>query len=107
VEPQHPSTAHLPAAWPWTDECYFFTNVNPGVRVLLALDPATLRDPKLASEPGQQVSGRHALAWCHEGDGGRRFYTSLGHKIEHYSDPQYRKHLRGALEWLLAKKHSP
>lgn len=106
-EPRHPSTAHLPAEWLWTDECYFFTNVNPNVRVLLALDPATLRDPKLSSEPGQQVRGQHALAWCHESEGGRRFYTSLGHKIEHYSDPQYRKHLRGALEWLLAANDPP
>lgn len=97
IEPRHPSTAHLPAQWRWTDECYFFTNANPNVRVLLALDPATLRDPKLASEPGQK------LAWCHEQEGSRRFYSSLGHKIEHYSEPAFRQHLAGGIRWILGK----
>jgi type 1 glutamine amidotransferase len=49
----------------------------------------------------EKVNGVYPLAWCHETDGGRRFYTSLGHKIEHYSDPVLRNHLRGAIRWVL------
>lgn len=101
VDQSHPATAHYPANWRWTDECYFFTNLNPGIRVLLAADTTTLRDPKLDSLPGETLGGLFPLAWCHEGEGGRRFYTSLGHKIEHYSDPGFREHLRGGIRWVL------
>ena len=99
----HPSTAHLSESWQWTDECYFFTNVNPGIHVLLAADTATLKDAKLATAPGQKVNGVFPLAWCHAFDGGRVFYTSLGHKTEHYSDPAFRQHLLGGIRWVLAE----
>jgi type 1 glutamine amidotransferase len=34
-------------------------------------------------------------------DGGRQFYTALGHKKEHYSDPMFRKHLLGGIRWAM------
>jgi type 1 glutamine amidotransferase len=43
------------------------------------------------------------LAWCHEFEGGRAFYTALGHKQESYTDPTYVKHLTGAIEWVMGK----
>lgn len=101
LDRSHPATMHLGTTWAWTDECYFFTNVNPAMRVLLTVDPASLRDAKLQSAPGQKVNGVFPLAWCFEGDGGRRFYTSLGHEIEHYSDPVFRQHLLGGIRWVL------
>ena len=103
LDAKHPATAHLGSTWPWTDECYFFTNMNPDIRVLLAVDTRTLRDPKLETEPGQKSNGVFPLAWCHEFDGGRRFYTSLGHKIEHYSDPVFRQHLLGGIRWVMGE----
>lgn len=105
VDRSHSGTAHFPESWQWTDECYFFTNINPGIRVLLTMELTSLRDPKLSVEPGQKVDGLFPLAWCHESDGGRRFYTSLGHRIEHYSDPIFREHLRGGLCWVLRLKN--
>ncbi len=63
-----------------------FTNVNPGVQVLMAADTGTLKDPKLATAPGEKLKDMFPLAWCHEFEGARVFYTSLGHKIEYYSD---------------------
>jgi type 1 glutamine amidotransferase len=104
VEPKHPATANLVSPWAWTDECYFFTNVNPGIKVLLAADTSTLKDSKLSTAPGQKAQGVFPLAWYHEFDGGRVFYTSLGHKIEHYADPAFRKHLLGGIQWLLGDR---
>ena len=103
VDPVHPATAHLAETWTRTDECYFFTNLSPAVRVLLAADTNSLRDPKLATAPGQQVSGVFPLSWCQEVEGGRQFYTSLGHKIEHYSDPVFQQHLLGGIRWVLGE----
>jgi uncharacterized protein len=107
IDPKHPATAHLPANWKWEDECYFFTNMNLDIRVLLFVDTKTLLDPKLDSAPGQTVGGVFPLAWCHEFDGGRVFYTALGHKIKYYSDPAFRQHLLGGLRWVMDGKATP
>lgn len=103
LDGSHPATAHFGSTWEHTDECYFFTNINPGIHVLLAADTTTLKGAKLATAPGQKVNGVFPLAWCHAFDGGRVFYTSLGHKIEHYSDPAFRQHLLGGIRWVLAR----
>ena len=106
VAATHPATAHLPTTWQWEDECYFFTNMNPGIKVLLSVDTRTLKDPKLATTPGQQSNGVFPLAWYHEFDGGRVFYTSLGHKIGYYSDPTFRQHLLGGIRWALGETNA-
>ena len=36
-------------------------------------------------------------------DGGRAFYTEMGHTEESYSDPVYLKHLLGGIEWAIGK----
>jgi len=84
----------------------FTKNLNQNVQVLLAVDTTTLRDPKLAAAPGQKSAGVFPLAWCHEYDGGRQFYTSLGHKIEHYSQPVFRQHLLGGIRWVLRETNA-
>ena len=106
LDSNHPATAHLGSTWERTDECYFFTNINPNIRVLLAADTTTLSDAKLESAPGQKLNGVFPLAWHHEFDGGRQFYTSLGHKIEHYSDPVFRQHLLAAIQWVIGETKS-
>jgi uncharacterized protein len=103
LDEQHPATQFLGKTWAWADECYFFTNVNPTVHVLLAVDVTTLKDPLLEKQPGTKVAGRFPLAWCQEFDGGREFYTALGHKIEYYSDPKLRKHILGGILWAMGE----
>ncbi len=104
----HPATAHLGKTWVWSDECYFFTNLNPDLKVLLALDPSTPLDKFSLSQPNLgQHNGQFPLAWCHEADGARAFYTSLGHKIEYYSDPTFKQHLLGGIQWVLHTEKHP
>ena len=31
--------------------------------------------------------GDHPISWCHEYDGGRAFYTALGHKGVYWKEP--------------------
>ena len=106
VDTTHPATSHLGAKWTRTDECYFFTNLHPKVRVLLAAETNGLRDPQLRKMSAQQAADVFPLAWCQEFDGGRQFYTSLGHKIEHYADPVFRQHLLGGIRWALGETNS-
>ena len=103
IDPKHPSTKHLDAVWRWEDECYLLDNLNPDINVVMAVDLTTIKDDKLDEYPGSVFGDLFPLAWHHEFDGGRQFYTALGHKIEYYSDPAFIKHLEGGLLWVLAK----
>ncbi len=102
-DPKHPSTAHLPASFQWTDEFYYVDNMPSGLHVLLAGDLTTLDDPGKEKYPGKKFGDEFPLAWCHEFDGGREWYTALGHQSEHYSDPRFAKHLLGGILWTMGK----
>ncbi|MBN1482985.1 ThuA domain-containing protein [candidate division KSB1 bacterium] len=103
IDRAHPSTRHLDLVWHWEDECYLMNHLNPDIKVLLAADLTTIEDDKLAEFPSDIFGTLFPLAWYHEFDGGREFYTALGHQIEHYSDPNLVKHLEGGLLWILDK----
>jgi len=92
----NPATAGLPNPWHRTDEWYAFqSNPRPDVHVLLSLDESSY-------SPGSaNMNGDHPIAWCHEYDGGRAFYTALGHTSESFSDPLFIAQLAGAVSWVL------
>jgi type 1 glutamine amidotransferase len=41
----------------------------------------------------------HPIAWCHSYDGGRAWYTGLGHEIKLYADPQFEAQLKRGLRY--------
>jgi cytochrome c len=87
----HPSTRPLPRLWRRNDEWYNFrTNPRGEVHVLAALDESTYA--------GGAMSADHPIAWCQNFDGGRSWYTALGHTEESYADPLFRLHLLGGIE---------
>jgi cytochrome c len=90
----HPAVSALPALWTRTDEWYAFqTNPRANVNVLLTVDESSYT-------PGAGSMGAdHPMAWYHEYDGGRSFYTALGHTSESYTDPLFIAHLVGGIEW--------
>jgi type 1 glutamine amidotransferase len=97
----HPATKDLPTTFEWEDECYYLDNLNPQIRPLLVTDPAKLDDPKKAEYPGDRFGDSLPLAWHHTEGSSRRFYTALGHKKEHYTDPILVKHLTGGILWAI------
>ncbi|HSJ67337.1 MAG TPA: ThuA domain-containing protein [Anditalea sp.] len=97
VEREHPSTFHLPSTWIWTDEWYNFKNFNDDVTVLLELD-------RKSYDSGKNSSESHPISWYHEFDGGRVFYTGLGHVPAVYENPLFIKHLLGGI-WYAAKNN--
>jgi uncharacterized protein len=101
IDRRHPSTAFLGDSWPWEDECYYLDHYNPDIHILLAADLTTVNDPERAAYPGVVFGDYSPLAWVHEFEGSRQFFTALGHKIEHYSDPLFRRHLQGGILWVL------
>jgi type 1 glutamine amidotransferase len=103
IDKNHPSTKFLGDTWEWEDECYYTNQLNPDIRVLLAVDLNTINDDKKGEYPGQVFGTTFPLAWYHEFEGGRQFYTSLGHKAEYYKDEKYLRHLWGGIQWAMGK----
>ncbi|WP_112238196.1 ThuA domain-containing protein [Kribbella monticola] len=87
----HPSTKDAPTLWPRTDEWYNYRS-NPcgAVHVLASMDEA--------SYTGGNMGVEHPIAWCQDYDGGRAWYTGMGHTIESYSDPTFLKHILGGIK---------
>lgn len=106
LDTKHPATAHLGATWQWEDEFYYLDNLNPRMHVLLAGELANLKDKDKAAYPGVVFGELFPLSWCQEFDGGRQFYTALGHKIEYYSKPDFQRHVLGGILWVLDPKKS-
>jgi type 1 glutamine amidotransferase len=90
----HPAARGLPDPWTRTDEWYAFReNPRPRVNVVLSLDETSYA-------PGNGgMDGDHPVAWYHLYDGGRSFYTALGHTEESYRDPAFLNHLGAAIAW--------
>ncbi|MEM8706609.1 MAG: ThuA domain-containing protein [Actinomycetota bacterium] len=88
----HPSTEHLGATWERAGEWFDFSpNPRGSVTVLLSLDESTYS--------GGGMGGDHPIAWYHEYDGGRAWYTGLGHAGSAFAEPEFIAHLRGGIEW--------
>ncbi|KIF77692.1 glycosyl hydrolase [Streptomyces sp. 150FB] len=88
----NPATAHLDTAWTRTDEWYNYrTDPRADVRVLATLDET--------SYTGGTMKGDHPIAWCQSYEGGRSFYTGMGHTKESYADPAFQQHLLGGLRY--------
>jgi type 1 glutamine amidotransferase len=103
VDSRHSSTAHLPEVWKWQDECYFMNELNPSIHVVLAVDLRTVKDDQKDKYPGRVFGDYFPLAWYQEFDGGRQWYTALGHDPKHYQDENFIKHLTGGIQWAMIK----
>jgi type 1 glutamine amidotransferase len=93
------ATKRLPSPWVREEEWYNFrTNPRDAVHVLLSVDESTY-DPRGYSQPGgSPPMGDHPVSWCHAYDGGRAFYTALGHKGEYWNEPLFLEHVLGGIE---------
>lgn len=89
----HPATKGLPIQWKRTDEWYNFKKLNKDVHVLITIDES-------AYEGG--TNGKyHPLSWYHDYDGGRAFYTALGHTEASYTEPLFLKHILGGIKYAI------
>ena len=92
VDSNHPATRELPAEFERVDEWYWFRSLNPDVKILVTLDPASIGE-----DPGDAIP----ISWSHSVAEGRIFYTAMGHTAESFSDPLFLAHVEGGLRWAL------
>jgi len=96
----HPSITHLDSEWIKKDEWYNFRNPVPTyVNVLLDLDES--------SYEGKRMGQYHPIAWYHYFEGGRVFYTGLGHTNQTYQNEKFLTHLKEGIRWAVGLTHVP
>ncbi len=89
----HASCSHLPDRWDRTDEWYNYKEINGDITVLMNLDESTYE--------GGTNGKDHPIAWYHEYDGGRAFYTGGGHTNESFQDDNFMQHIWGGIEYAM------
>ncbi|AHM60579.1 cytochrome c class I [Flammeovirgaceae bacterium 311] len=93
LDKNHPATAQLPERWEREDEFYNFKDMNSDVHVLMDIDEK--------SYEGGTNGDNHPMAWYHDYDGGRAFYTSVGHTDESFSETLVLQHILGGIQYAM------
>jgi len=102
---EHPSTASLPDRYEHEDEWYNFESPDffgfadedysprGTVHVLASVDEETYDE-----QDGTPEADDHPITWCQRFDGGRSWYTGMGHTAESFSEEHFLTQLLGGLE---------
>ncbi len=90
-----PATLGLPRTFQHSDQWFKFVATPTDVHVLITADSTKFTGLDL-SDPSYPV------AWYHDYDGGRAFFTSLGHESS-MTEPEFANHILGAISWAKGK----
>jgi cytochrome c len=84
-------TAGMPDEFERSDEFYSFKNISPKINVVLKIDEK--------SYIGGSNGANHPISWYQEFNGGRSFYTAMGHTDETYLEPLFLNHLYAGIKY--------
>lgn len=90
----------------WTDEWYEFSpETTTDLKYILAVDESSY-SPKVqwGEKKGEGMGSFHPIAWYHDYDGGRSFYTALGHMPTDYNNPAFLNHIYAGIYWAATGK---
>ncbi len=97
TDPKHIATKQLPESWAHTDEWYNFKNISPDIKVLITVDEK--------SYTGGENGDAHPISWYQDFEGGRVFYTALGHTKEDYTtDTLFKEHVLNGIKFAMGRK---
>ncbi len=102
-----PGMERFPKKLLWTDEWYEFTTPakSTDLKFLVSIDENSY-DPKVkwGTNEGKGMGSFHPISWYHNYDGGRAFYTALGHIPLTFSDQTFLDHIYGGIYWAATGK---
>lgn len=95
-----PGMGGLPADFGPLEEWYTFKNYSPDLHVLLIQDTSMMQ-----KTGGCYFYDRppYPATWAHLYGKGRVFYTSMGHREEVWSNPDFQKILMNGIDWTLRR----
>ena len=93
IDSTHVSTKGMPATFERDDEFYNFKSIDPTIHVLIEIDETSYQ--------GGTNGAHHPMSWYHDFDGGRAWYTNMGHTEATYTEPLFLQHLLGGLRYAI------
>jgi type 1 glutamine amidotransferase len=81
----------LPGSWERIDEWYNYAAPPKADSVLLSVDERSYR--------GGRMGASHPVTWIRAFDGGRVWYTAMGHTTCSYAEPAFLAHLLEGIRW--------
>ncbi|AWV99735.1 ThuA domain-containing protein [Arcticibacterium luteifluviistationis] len=102
-----PGMERFPKKLLWTDEWYEYQKpvLTKDLNYLVSVDEKSYEPyAKWGETEGKGMGDFHPVSWYHNYDGGRAFYTGLGHIGAIYSDQTYLDHLYGGIYWAATGK---
>ncbi len=93
TQKDHWATKGMPDEFEREDEFYSFKDISPNINVVLTIDDK--------SYIGGSNPDYHPMSWYQEYDGGRTFYTAMGHTNETYSEPLFLNHLWAGIQYAM------
>ena len=90
----------------WTEEWYEFSEAKTNeLHNILAVDESTY-NPKVqwGAKKGEGMGKLHPISWYQNFDGGRSFYTALGHLPTNFSNEAFLNHLYAGILWAATGK---
>lgn len=91
TEKNHWATQGMPDEFERKDEFYSFKDISPKINVVLKIDEK--------SYIGGKNPDFHPISWYQGFDGGRSFYTAMGHTDETFSEPLFLNHLLAGIKY--------
>ncbi|HEY8917049.1 MAG TPA: ThuA domain-containing protein [Chitinophaga sp.] len=87
------ATKGMPEQFERSDEFYSFKQIDTSIHVLVKIDETSYR--------GGKNGANHPMSWYHDFDGGRSFYTNMGHTNETYAEPLFLDHVWEGLHYVM------
>jgi cytochrome c len=87
----HWATQGMPDEFERSDEFYAFKNISPKINVILKIDEK--------SYIGGHNGADHPMSWYQDFDGGRSFYTAMGHTDDTFAEPLFLNHLWAGINY--------
>jgi cytochrome c len=85
----------VPEPWERFDELYNYRRISDDLNVLFKLDESSYK--------GGENGDNHPWVWYHEFDGGRAFYTGMGHTDESYTEPEFLSLLNKGIQYAIGE----
>jgi uncharacterized protein len=101
-----PGMERFPKKLLWTDEWYEFSTpaLSTDLKFLVSVDEKSYDTKAKWGEKESKPMGFHPISWYHPYDGGRAFYTALGHIPLVYADQTFLDHVYGGIYWAATGK---
>jgi len=106
LDPKFPGLQDFENGKLWTDEWYEFSpEKTTGLNYVLAVDETSYNAKvNWGAKKGEGMGAMHPVSWYHNYDGGRSFYTALGHIPTNFSNEAFLNHLYAGILWAATGK---